>query len=58
MSLRWRKNGQLICGANSKPKLKDTYINDRLHYKLVVSGFIIEDKDIDKNNLWHWKDEK
>ncbi len=56
MSLRWRKNGQLICGANSKSESGDTYINDRLHYKLVVSGFIIEDKNIIKNNLWHWEE--
>lgn len=36
MSLRWRKNGKLLCAAKHPEKKDDTYIDDRLHYLLSV----------------------
>ena len=45
MSLRWRGkkyNNELVCGAKSKPKENDTYIGDRLHYKLAEVYFKAE----------------
>ena len=53
MSLRWRKNGQLICGAKSEPEEGDTYINDGLHYQLsVMCGAIKPHDDEAETGLW------
>ena len=55
MSLRWRINGEILCGAKSKPQKDDTYIDDRLHYELsVIQKVIVPDKDEEKNGLWYW----
>ena len=55
MSIRWRKNGQLICAVMSEPEENDTYIDDRLHYQLsVISRAIIADIDHEENGLWYW----
>ena len=55
MSIRWRKNGSLICASRSLPEDGDTYIGDRLHYQLsIVSKAIVADTDHKTNGLWHW----
>lgn len=55
MSLRWRKNGDLICGAKSEPQQDDTYIDDRLHYELsVMQKTIVPDRNEEQNGLWYW----
>lgn len=55
MSLRWRKTGELLCGAKSEPQDGDCYIDDRLHYELSVEQkCICPDKDEEKNGLWYW----
>ncbi len=60
MSIRWRKDGRLVCAAMSNPEEDDTYIDDRLHYQLsVISQTILADVEHDTNGLWHWThDEK
>lgn len=59
MSIRWRKNGQLICAAMSESEEDDTYIDDRLHYQLSVkSRAIIADINHESNGLWYWVHEK
>lgn len=56
MSLRWRKNGDLLCAAKCAPEEGDTYINDRLHYQLaVVEEVIIADPDEKITGKWQWK---
>ena len=56
MSLRWRMNDTLICGAKSGPLPGDTYIDDRLHYHLSQIVCIIEpDENEVTNGLWHWR---
>jgi len=58
MSLRWRKNNILICGAKSKEEKGDTYINDRLHYKLAEEEkVIIPNVDEHITGLWKWRSE-
>lgn len=54
MSLRWRIDGRLICGAKSEPEPDDTYIDDRLHYHLSLTGVIEPDTDEPETGLWHW----
>ena len=55
MSLRWRKDGTLICGAKSEPQEDDCYIDDRLHYMLSLILKVIEpDENEEENGLWHW----
>ena len=56
MSLRWRKNGRLVCAAKSRSRPGDTYIDDRLHYHLSLEVCAIEpDKNEAISGLWHWK---
>ena len=56
MSIRWRKNGDLICGAKSKAEPGDTYIDDRLHYQLAVAHrFLIPDPDEKETGIWRWR---
>lgn len=58
MSLRWRKTGEILCGAKSKSKKNDDYIGDRLHYQLaVIEECVIPDKNEKENGLWYWKTE-
>jgi len=57
MSLRWRKNGELVCGAKSEPEPEDTYIDDRLHYELsVVQKVLIPEADEAESGKWKWKE--
>lgn len=55
MSLRWRHDGRLLCGAKTEVEPDDTYIDDRLHYHLSLTGVIEPDKDEAGNGLWHWR---
>ena len=58
MSLRWRKDNTLICGAKSKPIKDDTYIDDRLHYKLAEEEkIVIPNVDEHITGLWMWRSE-
>lgn len=55
MAIRWRKNGDLVCAAMSKPVAGDTYLDDRIHYQLsVISRVILADVGHEINGLWHW----
>ncbi len=55
MSLRWRKTGELVCGAKSESMKDDTYIDDRLHYELsVIQKVVVPDISEEENGLWHW----
>lgn len=55
MSIRWRKDGRLLCAAMFPAEEDDTYIDDRLHYQLsVISKAIVADIDHSENGLWHW----
>ena len=55
MSIRWRKDGRLVCAATSDAEKDDTYIDDRMHHQLsAVSKAIIADVDHERNGLWHW----
>lgn len=55
MSLRWRCDGTLVCGAKSEPRSCDAYIDDRLHYQLSQELKVIKpDQDEAENGLWHW----
>ena len=55
MSLRWRKTGEIVCGAKSEPQEGDTYINDRLHYELSVQQkIIVPDINEKENGFWYW----
>ena len=55
MSLRWRRSGELLCGAKSEPEKNDVYINDRLHYELAVNQkCVCPDRDEEKNGKWYW----
>lgn len=52
MTIRWRKNGTLLCAAQSNPNDNDTYINDRLHYQLsVISKTIKADLNHEQNGI-------
>ncbi len=55
MSMRWRKDGRLVCAAMTDAEPDDTYIDDRLHYQLsVVARAVLADPDHETNALWHW----
>lgn len=55
MSIRWRCDGTLVCGAKSEPRDCDTYIDDRLHYHMSQELNVIEpDTNENKNGIWHW----
>lgn len=55
MSLRWRVSGELLCGAKSRAKKDDCYIDDRLHYHLSQTGVIDPDFNEKESGLWHWR---
>jgi len=58
MSLRWRKDNTLICGAKSKKEKDDCYIDDRLHYKLSLEEqVVIPNVDENITGLWKWRSE-
>lgn len=55
MSIRWRKDGRLLCAAMSKEEKDDTYIDDRLHYELSVERrVIVASADHKNDGLWFW----
>ena len=55
MSLRWRKDGRLLCAAKTEAEEGDCYIGDRLHYQLSQEcAAIVPDKNEHTNGLWHW----
>ena len=55
MSIRWRKDGTLICGAKCKPEEGDTYIDDRLQYELsVIQQVIVPDENEHQDGRWYW----
>lgn len=54
MAIRWRKNDKLFCAAFSEPEEGDTYIDDRLHYKLAVELKVIT--SIKDGTTWKWKE--
>lgn len=55
MSIRWRRDGTLVCGAKSEPMEGDAYIDDNLQYRMSIEiGMIVPDKDEATNGLWHW----
>ena len=59
MSIRWRRTGELLCGAKSIEFPDDCYIDDRLHYQLSVElGVIVPDENEEENGLWNWLEEK
>lgn len=59
MSIRWRCDGTLVCGAKSEPRNCDTYIDDMLHYKLSVElKVLIADNNKQENGLWYWVNEE
>ena len=57
MALRWRKDGKLLCAAESKPEEGDTYLDDRVHYHLSEILYVIkpigEGDDFGKS--WKWR---
>ena len=60
MSLRWRAHGgALLCAAKHEAKEDDTYIDDRLHYKLSVElKVVIPRDDESKSGVWNWVEKK
>ena len=55
MAIRWRKDGRLLCAAMSEPEEGDTYIGDRLSYKLTVElQVIVADPNHKANGMWYW----
>ena len=59
MSLRWREDGRLLCGAKSLSEKGDTYIDDRLHYQLsVLCGVVKPHEDEKKTGLWNFVENK
>lgn len=55
MSIRWRCDGTMVCGAKSQPRDCDSYIDDRLQYQLSQElGVIAPAEDEATTGLWHW----
>jgi len=55
MSIRWRKTGELLCGAKSEEMDGDTYIGDHLHYELsIIQKCLVPDVNEHENGLWYW----
>lgn len=54
MSIRWRKDGTLLCAAKHDEKKGDTYINDKLHAKLVEIKAIVPDENESLTGKWFW----
>ena len=55
MSIRWRKDGKLLCAAKHDKKEGDTYIDDRLHYQLSVEcKVIVPDANESLTGIHHW----
>lgn len=55
MSLRWRADGPLLCAVKYAPLEDDTYIDDRLHYKLSVELKVVIPRDDEpRSGVWNW----
>lgn len=55
MALRWRKTGEILCAAKSKPEPGDCYIDDRLHYELsVIQKTIVPAANEGETGQWSW----
>ncbi len=55
MSIRWRKDGTLVCAAMFPEEEDDTYIDDSFHYAMsVIHKVIYADENHNENGLWHW----
>ncbi len=55
MAIRWRKDGRLVCAAMSEAEEGDTYIGDRLAYRLGVElKVIVADPNHKANGMWYW----
>jgi len=55
MSIRWRKDGKLLCAAKHDEKEGDTYIDDRLQYQLSIEcKVIVPDANESLNGVHHW----
>ncbi len=55
MALRWRKNGDLLCAAKHPGMPNDTYIDDKLHYRLSIEAHvIIAALDEEQSGRWYW----
>ncbi len=52
MAVRWRRDGSIVCAAESEPREDDTYIDDPLHYKLATElGVLLTN---DEGKTWQW----
>ena len=59
MSLRWRRDGALLCAAKHDALEDDTYIDDRLHYQLAVELKVVTPQtDEHESGLWRWINEE
>jgi len=57
MAVRWRKGSTaMVCAAESKAKKGDTYIDDRLHYKLSEELRVLVTKN--SGRTWQWRRKK
>ncbi|KKM19064.1 hypothetical protein LCGC14_1659430 [marine sediment metagenome] len=55
MSLRWRRDGALLCAAKHEAQENDSYIDDKLHYQLAVElKVVIPQADERESGVWHW----
>ena len=55
MALRWRTDGRLLCAAKYPEMEGDTYIDDRLHYRLSVEAHAILPSHNEKTSgRWYW----
>jgi len=55
VSLRWRADGRLLCGAKSEAQDGDVYFDDGQQYEMSRRGIIVPDANEDANGLWHWQ---
>lgn len=52
MALRIRKNGRIVCAAETKLKRSDIYIGDKLHYFLYQKKLICPK---DEGKIWKFR---
>lgn len=53
MSLRIRKDGTVICAAESKPEPGDCYLDDWIHQRLDEMG-VLHPSDDPESNQWYF----
>jgi len=55
MALRIRKDGTILCAANTKAAEGDVYLDDNIHYHLsVLTKAIVASENHKEDNLWFW----